>query len=126
MSGTNLVPDLLSSSGVTGYKLEKDRCYVHTDGSTLVVLQLTNDKAQPLHLTSSTQPIRFLSRDANHAKISLEGWEPGTVTFGGAGERNSWVCRSGSTNFTAQSGQNGELVLVLPPGETYEIRRGEP
>ena len=110
--------DLRRSAGVTGWKIERDQAYIHTDGSTAVTLALA-PVAMPVsavpRLESSSAEITFRSRrpaawdfsvsDLRTAIVRVAGLEPGAQIRASIDREPQFL----------RAENNGTLMLKLPP-----------
>ena len=106
--------DLAKSSGVTGWKVERDQAYVHTDGSPNVALVLGDAPSVAPRLESSSGEIAFAQRSATASRFSVRDLRPVETIFAGLapGQRVRATVNAAAQNLAADA--DGRLKLSLP------------
>ena len=108
--------DLTRSRGITGWKVEGEQAFVHTDGSSAVTLALTATPALPApRLESSSGEIEFRTRGPRRWDFSVSDTRPITAVFAGFAPRQSvqWTLDGGAPR-TVSAEPDGRLRLALP------------
>ncbi len=123
------LPDIAASEGVTGFNVHAGQTYIHTDGRSLVRLVMADagrGEAAHLHLISSTAEIDFHRFGADFAEFTVRDVRPAEVRFGGLVPSSEYTLASGdAAPEKLQSGADGTLDLLLPPGSRSTFRHSE-
>ena len=119
------VPDMTRSTGVTGFTRNGESTYVHTDGSTVVHLQLAD--APPLHLflDRSTADLSFEILEANRARFKSGGLDlrGAEVWFGGLDAGTRVRVTIDGTHSIVQADENGMFHLRCGRRSNVELER---
>lgn len=106
--------DLARSTGVTGWHVDQEQTYVHTDGSTRVVLALTAHPDARPRLETSSGEINFRERTATKLAFSVSDTRPvQTLLAGFAPSAHLRVTIDRATQ-SLQADASGHLSLALP------------
>lgn len=108
--------DLPRSAGVTGWTVEGDQAFVHTDGSPTVTLALAPLAAAVTpHLENCSGEIAFHTRGPLQWKFSVTDTRPIEVVFAGFGaNRTARLSVGGSARREVAADAGGRLRLTLP------------
>jgi hypothetical protein len=109
-----LRPDLAQSSGVIGWREDRDSIYVHTDGSPRVRLVRRADPAPHLFLERSTAPIRFLTLGPVDARFQVQDLRPGSVILGGLPPQAAVTVNLNGSQRQLTADGRGRLSLEVP------------
>lgn len=120
-------PNLALSKGVTGFIIEGDQMYLHTDGRAEVVLDFNrgDSRATPPWLVSSSGEISFeeLSakritgsiRDLRDSEVVFSGLKPSSVVSMKTSDENT------SNESTERVDKQGHIRLRMPPACLFTI-----
>ena len=106
--------DLAASPGVTGWRIEGDQAYVHTDGSPVVTLTLAAAPVARPRLESSTGEITFHPREAAGLAFTVRAWRPVETVLAGYAPGAELAVSVNGKRQTARTDAEGRLPLALP------------
>ncbi len=117
--------DLARSRGVTGWKIERDQAYVHTDGSAAVTLALAATAATAPRFESSSGEIVFRERTAERWRFTARDLRPVKVRFAGfaAGARLQSTVGGDVKSIVAAADGSVSLTLPSDADATLEMMR---
>ncbi len=108
------VPDMPACRGVTGFCRSRDWLYIHTNGSPVVVLSLTDAPARHLFLESSQGEVTWKELTADKAVCSVTELRPQhTFILGGATPGSSWKVGINRTQTVLKANHHGKIILNL-------------
>ncbi len=117
-----LVPDLAASRGVTGWRVEGDALYFHTDGSPRVELVLSERPAAHLRLEASSAEIQFSQFTPRATAFTVRDVRPCQVTLAGLPARAPASVTINGKEFTGPTDASGVLKLEVPSEAKVEVR----
>ncbi len=123
------VPNLAHCEAVTGFKVEGEQVYVHTNGQTRAVLDfrpLSKEGQSRPWLTSSTGEIELASVKPDKISGHVRDLRVNSVEFAGVapGTQFSLACQPSASNSTLEKAdETGVLRLHLPPVCDFSLTR---
>jgi len=108
------IPDLDQCRGVTGYRVEDDWIYLHTDGSRKSLIALADHPEPRLHLVSSTAEIEFRRRETKSVEFTAEDLRPIEVVLGGIPVKCPVSFDINGQQSSALADSAGQVRLKLP------------
>ena len=108
--------------GITGYKVDRDWIYVHTDGSPLSTLTLGNMPAPGVHLVESSLEIDFKSLTDEEIIFKTIGFRPGTVILGGLSPHaKGRIATNNDSPGKVTADADGRITLTVPARAEVEL-----
>ncbi len=118
--------DLTRSSGLTGWKIQGDQAYVHTDGSRAAMLTLAPRPVTFPRLESSSGEIEFRTRSAEKLEFNVRDLRSVNLALAGlpAGRTVRVTVNGAAESAAVQPG--GRLTLTLPKSADVAVEIGAP
>ncbi len=107
--------DLPNSTGITGWKREREQAYIHLDGSPVVTLTLGSEPVAGPRLESSSAEIKFTQRGAAGCAFTVSDVRDVLVTFAGLKPSAPVRATVGGANQSLTTDNSGSVTLTLPP-----------
>ncbi len=112
-----LLPDLATSSGIVGYRIERDWIYVHTVGAPVCDLVLSKHPSSRLFLESSTAETEFEVFEADRVRLKVQDFREARLVFAGMTPGLKMVYRIGSKETQEiRADREGRLEILIPAG----------
>ena len=106
--------DFAQSAGVTGWKIETDQAYIHTDGSPVVTIALGEKTFVGPRLESSSAEINFLQHGPSSCHFTVADLRDVEVVFAGVAPLVPVPTAINGVQRTATADAGGRLTLSLP------------
>ncbi len=106
--------DLAHSSGVTGWKIDHEQVYIHTDGSPTVTLVLGEKVFAGPRLESSSAEIHFLSHNSTSCRFAVTDLREVETVFAGLAPQQRVSATINGSARAATADADGRLTLTLP------------
>jgi hypothetical protein len=106
--------DLARSQGVTGWKVERDQVYVHTDGARHTTLALADQPSAFPRLESSSGEIAFRTRTPQTFAFRVSDLRPVQLVFAGLTPRGELRATINGHAQTVATDPAGRLQLTVP------------
>lgn len=114
--------DLARSRGITGWRIEHGKAYVHTDGSPIAIVALGSEPKEHLRLESASGDLQFATHGPASARFTVA--TPRAVQAVFAGLPSGATVRIGIAGSTRSetADTTGRLTLDLPAGADVDIQ----
>jgi polysaccharide biosynthesis protein PelA len=107
-------PDVAASRGVTGYRVNGEFVYIHTDGSPRVELVLSQNPARHVYLSASTAEVEFEKFQPALVQFSVREVRPCQIILAGFSGHARISVTINDTVSVMTADERGQLHLTLP------------
>ena len=113
MPAGKAVPDMAACRGITGYVVDKEAIYIHTDGTPAVEIALTESPAAHLRLESSMGGVTFTTLRADRAELRVSDLRPQySLVLAGVAAGSQWIATVNGKPSTLTADAAGRLEFT--------------